>query len=479
MTVEALVGQQLTVIALLNDFSVLHNQDHIGGFDGGKTVGNDERGAPLHHSGKGVLDLQFHTGINGGGGLVQDQHGGKIQHNAGDAKELLLPLGKVTAVFSQHGIVALWKALDKGMGVSRLGRRDHFLLGSIGLGHTDVFPHGGGAEPGVLENHAPVGSQAGTGNVAHVGAVYKDRAAVNFVESGQQVDHGGLARAGCTDDGDLFVANRRSSEVNPTANAAVNISATLRKPLHSMMNAATELFNATESQNDARLSSASSRLNQSIYQFLRLCGQMSDGGRLLLQRKQLHREPTDLNAFFADFIAQAKPLVESLGVSLHFEPLSTSLRGDVDKDLLERSLYNLLSNALSYTHKGGNITISLQKLQRMLFVSVKDDGEGISPEVLSTLFERFTDHSIGDSRWGIGFGLPMAREICQLHGGDLSVAPNPDGKGTCVTFTLSLEPAPLQMRSPGLRYDYSAGLNHALVELSDVLSSELFDPKEI
>ena len=282
-----------------------------------------------------------------------------------------------------------------------------------------------------------------------------------------------------TDEGDLFVVNRRSSEINPTANAAVNISATLRKPLHSMMNAASELFRVMEGQEDPRLNNASSRLNQSIYQFLRLCGQMSDGGRLLLQRKPLHKESTDLNSFFEDFVTQADPLVASLGVSLHFEYLPTPTRGDVDKDLLERALYNLLANALSFTPKGGNITIALKKQRRMLLVSVTDDGEGISPQVLSTLFERFADHSLGDSRWGIGLGLPMVREISQLHGGDLSVAPNPEGKGTCVNFSLSLEPAPLNMRSPGFRYDYSGGLHHGLVELSDVLSAELFNPAEI
>ena len=282
-----------------------------------------------------------------------------------------------------------------------------------------------------------------------------------------------------TDEGDLFVASRRSGEVNSTANAAVNISATLRKPLHNMMTAAAELFRAMEGQEDPRLSSASSRLNQSIYQFLRLCAQMSDGGRLLLQRKPLHRTATNINAFFADFVSQAKPLVASLDVALHFEGLSAPIRADIDCELIERALYNLLSNALNYSYKGGNITISLKKQGRMLLVSVKDDGEGISPEVLSTLFERFSEHGLGDSRWGIGLGLPMAREIAQLHGGDLVVAPNPEGKGTCVSFSLSLEPATLNLRNPSLSYDYSGGLHHGLVELSDVLSAELFDPAEI
>lgn len=282
-----------------------------------------------------------------------------------------------------------------------------------------------------------------------------------------------------TEEGDLFIASLRAPEFNATAAAVVNISATLRKPLQNMMSAAGELFEELESQGSDKLTAASSRLNRSIYQFLRLCGQMSDGGRLLLHRKALRREPTDLNVFFHSFIAQARPLVQSLGLTLDFEPPAVPLRADVDTALLERALYNLISNSLNYTPKGGTISISLQKQGKMLLICVSDNGEGISPDVLSTLFERFTEHSIGDSRWGIGLGLPMAREISRLHGGNLVVAPNPEGQGTSVTFSLSMEQAPLELHSRGVRYDYCGGLHHGLVELSDVLGPELFDPSEV
>lgn len=282
-----------------------------------------------------------------------------------------------------------------------------------------------------------------------------------------------------TPEGDLFIASQRGPEVNPAANTAVNISTNLRRPLHNMMSAANELFDALEPQESERLSNASARLNQSIYQFLRLCSQMSDGGKLLLQRKPLHRRPTNLNDFFADFAAQIEPLILSVGVQFVFEGPAFPLRGDIDTALLERALYNLISNALNYTPRGGTVTLRLSKQQRMLLVSVTDNGEGISPDVLSTLFERFTDHSLGDARWGMGFGLPMAREIARLHGGDLSVAPSTGGKGTCVSFTLSLEPAPIELHQRIMSYDYTGGLHHGLVELSDVLDSHIFNPKEI
>lgn len=280
-------------------------------------------------------------------------------------------------------------------------------------------------------------------------------------------------------EGDLFVATCRATALNATASAVVNASATLRKPLHMMLGAATELFDRIDESDNTAALPAASRLNRSIYQFVRLCGQMSDGGSLLLRRKELRRVPTDLGAFFDGFLAQARPLVESAGLTLHYLPLPRPLRADIDPALIERALYNLLSNAINYTPRGGNVTLALRRQDRQLLISVSDDGEGISSEVAATLFERFADRSPGDSRWGIGLGLPMVREIAWLHDGTICVGANESGRGTTVRFSLSLEPTPLSLRSRTLNYDYCGTLNHGLVELSDVLDAEMFNPSEV
>lgn len=282
-----------------------------------------------------------------------------------------------------------------------------------------------------------------------------------------------------TDCGDLFVATHRASALNATAAAVVNASASLRRPLHMMVGAANELFEHMEDGMNRQATAAASRLNRSIYQFVRLCGQMADGGSLLLRRKELRRTPTNLPAFFEHFVAQARPLVTSAERQLHYVPLSAPLSADVDPALLERALYNLLSNALNYTPKGGNITLSLKRQERQLLISVSDDGEGISPEVTATLFERFAERPLGDSRWGIGLGLPMVREIAWLHDGTMSVSANEGGRGTTVTFSLSLDPTPLDLRSRCVAYDYCGELHHGLVELSDVLDAKMFDPREV
>lgn len=282
-----------------------------------------------------------------------------------------------------------------------------------------------------------------------------------------------------TPEGELFVATRRVSELSITAKTVVKVSATLRRPVHQMLSAAGTLFETLDEDTEPKLLNAASQLNQSVYRLLRLCGQMSDGGGLLLHRKEAHRLPTEMSSFFRAFIEQARPLVESAGVELLFTDLDAPLRADVDTELLERAMYNLLSNALTYCHSGGKITVRLQKQQRQLLIHVTDDGEGIAPAVLATLFERFSEHPVGDSRWGVGLGLPMVQEIARLHNGALTIHDNGGARGTTVTVSLSLDPAPLSLHSRTVGYDYCSGYHHGLVELSDVLEAKMFNPNEV
>ena len=264
-----------------------------------------------------------------------------------------------------------------------------------------------------------------------------------------------------------------------TAKTVVKVSATLRRPLHQMISAADALFDSLDETSEPKLLAAASQLNQSVYRLLRLCGQMSDGGGLLLHRREAHRLPTEVSEFFRSFVEQARPLVESAGVQLQLADLETPLRADLDTELLERALYNLISNSLSYSRHGGCITIGLKKQQRQLLVSVTDDGEGIAPTVLATLFERWSEHPVGDSRWGVGLGLPMVQEITRLHNGTLSIHDNGDERGTTATLSLSLDPAPLSLHAQTMGYDYCSGYHHGLVELSDVLDAKMFNPNEV
>lgn len=275
--------------------------------------------------------------------------------------------------------------------------------------------------------------------------------------------------------GALFVAIRSETDNEASAAALFSASVSLRKPLHAMVSAADALFDRLGETAGAE--EAAARLNQSIYQFIRLCNQMADGSELLLHRKTLRRAPTDMGAFFERFLQEAKPLVSSTGRALEYVPLDAPLSADVDTELLQRALYNLLANALSYTPKGGAVRLSARKENDLLLITLSDSGSGIPRELLSSLFDRFNRQEVGDSRRGIGLGLTITREIARLHDGTLTVAAGENG-GAAVTFSLSLKRTPLPLRSSGIVLP-PPRFHQGLVELSEVLDAKLYDPNEV
>ncbi|MBQ6432258.1 MAG: sensor histidine kinase [Oscillospiraceae bacterium] len=277
------------------------------------------------------------------------------------------------------------------------------------------------------------------------------------------------------EDGTLFVANRCASDNEASASALFSASVSLRKPLHAMVSAADELFERLGDASGAE--DAAARLNQSIYQFIRLCNQMSDGSELLLHRKTLRRAPTDMGAFLESFVNEAAPLVSSADRTLEYTPLVMPISADADTELLQRALYNLLANALSYTPKGGAVRLSVRKEDDLLLITVSDSGSGISQELLSSLFDRFNRQELGDSRRGIGLGLSITREIARLHDGTLTVTSGENG-GAVVSFSLSLKKTALPLHATGIVLP-PPRFHRGLVELSEVLGAKMYDPNEV
>jgi CheY-like chemotaxis protein len=105
-------------------------------------------------------------------------------------------------------------------------------------------------------------------------------------------------------------------------------------------------------------------------------------------------------------------------------------------------IWNLLSNALKFTPRGGRIDIALARAGSDLKVVVSDTGEGIDPEFLPYIFERFrqADSSAKRVHGGLGLGLSIVRSLVEMHGGEVRAAS--DGKGKGATFTVSIPMIP-------------------------------------
>ncbi|MBW4507566.1 MAG: response regulator [Scytonematopsis contorta HA4267-MV1] len=125
-----------------------------------------------------------------------------------------------------------------------------------------------------------------------------------------------------------------------------------------------------------------------------------------------------------------------------FDPLSFIVSGDSTR--LQQIIWNLLSNAIKFTPKNGKVQIVLKRVDSRVQLSVIDTGQGIKPEFLPHVFERFSqaDGSTTRKYGGLGLGLSIVRGLAELHGGTVWVTSAGEGMGA--TFTVSLPIAPIR-----------------------------------
>jgi PAS domain S-box-containing protein len=144
-------------------------------------------------------------------------------------------------------------------------------------------------------------------------------------------------------------------------------------------------------------------------------------------------------------------------VKATLDPLAGQINGDSHR--LGQVMWNLLSNAIKFTPRGGRIDVRLERESGHLRVSVTDTGQGIAPEFLPHVFERFKqeDGKITRAHGGLGLGLAISRHIVELHGGSISVISLGEGLGATFTVTLPLSRSVAEPRSVVTRAASSLG----------------------
>ncbi|GAB5534855.1 MAG: ATP-binding protein [Rubricoccaceae bacterium] len=156
-----------------------------------------------------------------------------------------------------------------------------------------------------------------------------------------------------------------------------------------------------------------------------------------------HPEPTALDELAHDVVAECQAVAASRDVALSIRASSIPLV-TLDGGLVERALVNLLDNALRHTPAGGTVEVEVARADGgTVSVAVRDSGEGIAPEVVSRVFERFVraDESRPSSGGGAGLGLAIVKRIAELHGGSVRVE-SVLGSGSTFTLTLPIDGPP-------------------------------------
>jgi signal transduction histidine kinase/ActR/RegA family two-component response regulator len=182
---------------------------------------------------------------------------------------------------------------------------------------------------------------------------------------------------------------------------------------------------------------------------VRLVDDLMEVSRITRGKIELRKEPVEVAAIIRSAVEASRPQIEAggheLAISIPAEPLV------IDGDLVRLSqvFVNLLNNAAKYMDDGGNIWIGAKPHGGDVYVSVRDTGIGIAPEMIPKIFQMFTqiDRSSRQAQGGLGIGLTLVRTLVEMHGGQVEVRSDGLGKGSEFTVRLpltrqALRPAP-------------------------------------
>jgi signal transduction histidine kinase len=223
-----------------------------------------------------------------------------------------------------------------------------------------------------------------------------------------------------------------------------NISHELRTPLTMILAPVERILNRQREQLPPAAVNMLDMVRVNAARLLELINKLLDFSKLEAGRMQIHKTALDVNALVAELGGAARPLAEQRGIELRIENDSALPQFAADKEKIDIVVSNLVSNAIKFTPAGGRVTVATKKVGQRVSVSVSDTGIGIKPEDFGRIFERFVQVDGSSSREfsGTGLGLSLAKELVELHGGEIHVESEP-GRGTRFWFELPLiDPPP-------------------------------------
>jgi PAS domain S-box-containing protein len=187
---------------------------------------------------------------------------------------------------------------------------------------------------------------------------------------------------------------------------------------------------------------ASSRAIEVIRRNARMQVQMVDDlldvSSIISGKLRLNVQPIDLGAIIIAAVDGLLPAAEAKGIRLQLRLDSPAGQVSGDPDRLQQVAWNLISNSIKFTPRGGRVIVSLNRVESHLELIVTDTGKGIKREFLPYVFDRFrqADASTTRASSGLGLGLAIVRQLIELHGGTARV--DSEGEGLGSTFTVSL-----------------------------------------
>lgn len=182
-------------------------------------------------------------------------------------------------------------------------------------------------------------------------------------------------------------------------------------------------------------------IERQVAHMSRLVDDLLDVSRITTGKIELNRAPIEIAAVVANAVEIVSPLLEQKRHHLVVEVASLGLAVDADAVRIAQVLSNLITNAAKYTEAEGRIVVSAEREGDDVVVRVRDNGIGITPEMLPRIFDLFVQErqALDRSRGGLGLGLAIVRTLATLHGGSITAVSEGRDRGS--EFTLRLPAA--------------------------------------
>ena len=165
-----------------------------------------------------------------------------------------------------------------------------------------------------------------------------------------------------------------------------------------------------------------------------------DVSRIITGKLNLNASEIELNALVAAALESVKPTARTKEIEFTADFSPDSLRVWADADRLQQVLWNLFSNAVKFTPIGGKVEVIVRKTNDSAEIAVRDNGQGIEPEFLPSIFDRFSQADASSARQfgGLGLGLAIVRHLVEMHGGTVKAESAGSGSGATLSFTMPL-----------------------------------------
>ncbi len=208
----------------------------------------------------------------------------------------------------------------------------------------------------------------------------------------------------------------------------------LRNPLAPIRNGIAALRLALP--DDQRIRATGDIIERQVKQMARLLDDLLDVSRITHNRLDLRQEALTLRSVLDSAQETCRPVVEAAGQAISITMPGAPIHLYADPVRLAQVFSNLISNASKYSHQGATIRITAEVRDGEVVVVVADDGIGIQPEALTSIFEMFSQATPTRAQGGIGIGLSLVRGLVELHGGRVSARSEGIGRGSAFEVRL-------------------------------------------